>query len=161
LFTCISTVAAARAEEPAPALALVAGAAVIVAGLTTGSMLLASSDFDRTRANAGWLTIESGFTLAPWVAHAVVGEWARGVAFAAPPGAMLGATEALFQYSPGTVASGSLPEQRWMWGLFGVALASSGIGVVDVLFAPRRAKTFSVAPSIARDGVGLQVGGAL
>jgi hypothetical protein len=105
--------------------------------------------------------MESGFALAPLSAHAVTGEWGRGVAFAAVPAAAIGGTSALFAFDPGTVAHGSLPEQRWLWAMFGVALATSTAGVVDSLFAGARARSVVVAPAVATDRVGLVVGGAL
>lgn len=141
---------------------LFAGAAVLVAGFTAGGLLLSTSNASAAQSNAGWLTIESGFTLAPFAAHAVAGEWARGLAFSALPAAALGGTAALFQYDPGTIAHGSLPEQRWMWSFFSAALAGSTAGIVDALLAETRARSVVVvAPSVASDRVGIVLEGRL
>jgi hypothetical protein len=153
--------ATCRAEDRDPARALFTGAAVLVASFTAGGLLVATSGRTATQSNAGWLTMESGFALAPLAAHGVVGEWTRGLAFAALPAASTGGTLALFEYDPGTIAHGSLPEQRWMWAMFGVALADATVGIVDALFAPGRARTVAFAPVVSRGQVGLLVEGAL
>ena len=76
--------------------------------------------------------MESGFVLAPWTAHAALGQWTRGLAFAALPAATVGGAAGLFDYAPGTVLHGSLVQQRILWGLFGAGLVSSVVGVLDV-----------------------------
>jgi hypothetical protein len=150
-----------RAEERDAAPALFVGAAVLFAGFTAGGLVVASSNGDATKNNAGWLTMESGLALAPFAAHAVTGEWGRGLAFAAVPAAATAGTAALFEYDPGTVVHGSLPEQRWLWSMFGVALAASTAGIVDALFAGARARSVTVAPAVASGQAGLLLRGAL
>jgi hypothetical protein len=172
-FTCSFAAAAAlclaatpcRAEGRDPAASLFAGASVLAAGFTVGALLLTTSNASATESNAGWLTIESGIALAPFAAHAVAGEWARGLAFSALPAGAIGGTAALFQYDPGTIAHGSLPEQRWLWSMFSVALAASTAGIVDALLsgpdAPMRARSIVVAPTVASGRVGLVLQGPL
>ncbi len=153
---------AARADEEAGAgLGLVSAGAIEVAGFVVGGTLLARGNGDRFRDNAGWLTIESGFVLAPVASHATSGEWGRGALFALVPLATLAVTTAIFQLQPDTVENGTLPQQRWMWAMFGTGLFASAVGVVDGLWAPARARTIVVRPAIGQGQVGLQIGGPL
>jgi hypothetical protein len=140
---------------------LVAGTAVLLLGFTVGSTMAATADGSNIGTNAGWLVMESGFVLAPWTAHAALGQWTRGLAFAALPAATEGGTVGLFDYSPGTVLHGTLVQQRILWGLFGTGLVSSVVGMLDVTFASRRASSVAVAPMVGAGQVGLQVGGGL
>jgi len=153
----------ASAAEPDGGLAFIAGTAAFVATFTVGGLLLATSNDGAAQGNAGWLTIESGFVLAPIASHALVGEWTRGLLFAAPPAAAIAGTATLFGLQPETIVSGSLPQQRVLWSLFVAGLLSGSAGVVDAVLAPARRKTkpVTVIPSVARGEVGLQVGGAL
>jgi len=150
----------ARAETPDPAAAFFTGALVFVGGFTAGGLLLATSG-GSTQDNLGWLVMEGGFALAPLASHAVVGEWTRGIAFAAVPAAMTGGSAVLFNVDPGTIVHGSLPEQRVLWGLFGAGLFSSAVGVVDAAFARDRANSLIVAPSVGAEHLGLQLAGTL
>jgi hypothetical protein len=151
----------AGAAEPDPALALLTGAATQVAGFIVGGTLLVTNHGHDEQANAGWLTVEGGFTLAPFAAHAVVGEWGRGAVFAALPAGALGGTAALFGVVPGVVESGTLEQQRVMWALFVGGLFASGAGVVDAVLVSARARRVTVAPTIGSGRVGLQIGGTL
>jgi|SRR5580704_8675998 len=157
-FPCV-----ARADDSGTSSgwALASAGAIDVTGFVVGGMLLARGGGDPLRDNAGWLTIESGFVLSPLVAHGVGGEWGRGALFAVVPLATLAVTTALFQAEPDTVESGTLPQQRWMWAMFGAGLFTSAVGVVDALWAPARARAIAVRPVVARDQVGLQIGGTL
>ncbi len=151
----------ARAADPDPGLALFAGAGIQVAGFLLGGALLATSHSDPHQNNAGWLTIESGFTLAPLAAHAVEGEWGRGLVFAAVPGSALLTTGGLFVADPGAIERGGLPEQRWMWGIFGVGLFASAAGVVDAMFANHRSRRIYLQPAVGAGHVGFGIGGTL
>jgi len=154
----------ARAEQtqsPDTTLAFVAGAFVMAAGFMVGSVLLATNTDNRTADNAGWLTMNGGFTVAPIASHAVVGEWGRGLAFAAAPAAAMGGTAALFQVDSGTVVHGSLPEQRVLWSFFLAGLFSGTAGVVDAALARGRTAPVTVAPMIGAGHLGLSVGGTL
>lgn len=149
----------ARAE-PDAGLAIVTGAATNVAGFLVGGAIL-STGHTLASNNAGWLTLESGFVLSPLVAHAVEGEWGRGLLFSAVPLACLGGTATLFGVVPNTVDQGSLPQQRLMWGLFVGGQFASAVGIVDAAFAPLRASKIRVVPIVGLGQVGLSVGGEL
>ena len=157
-FALLFTPSSARADEPDGGLALVVGAATNLAGMVVGGAIMASSSNVRVD-NAGWLTIESAFTIAPFAAHAVVGEWGRGALFASVPAAAVGGTAALFANVPGAVDAGSLEQQRLMWGLFVAGQVASIAGVVDAALAPWRSKRIVIAPSMGAGQVGAQIGG--
>jgi hypothetical protein len=146
------------ANEPEPARALFAGAFVFVTGFTVGGVLLATSNKSDVQNNIGWLTIEGAFASGPLVAHAFTGEWARALAFTAPPAAALAGTAALFAMSPAAIDHGALEEQRVLWALFGIGLFSSAVGVVDSAFADRRARAIAVAPVFGAGQVGVRIG---
>jgi hypothetical protein len=149
----------ARAAEPDAAAGLAVGAATLLAGFAVGGTMMATSHDTTSVDEAGWFALESGFVLAPLAAHAVVGEWSRGALFAAVPAATTLGTIPVFLVNSTAVDHGSLPEQRWMWGLFGVGMFSAAAGVVDVAFAPGRA--VRVAPMMGPGTAGLTLGGAL
>jgi hypothetical protein len=151
----------ARADPPDAALAFVTGASVLVAGFIAGGAVLGSASAATSGKNAGWLTMEAGFALAPVVSHAVAGEWGRGLLFGAPAAACWGGTLALFQVDPDTIDHGSIEEQRVMWSLFGVAILSGMAGVVDAALAAGRAAPVAVAPIVGADRVGLAIGATL
>ena len=150
----------ARAESD-PGVGLVAGTAVLLLGFTVGSTVVATADGSNTATNAGWLIMESGFVLAPWTAHAALGQWTRGLAFAALPAATTGGTIGLFDYSAGTVLHGTLPQQRILWGLFGAGLVSGVAGTLEVIFASPRVGPVAIAPIVGAREMGVQVGGDL
>jgi hypothetical protein len=154
--------APARAEPPDTGLAIFTGSATALAGFAAGGLLLGTSG-DRTGPNnAGWLTIQAGFALAPLAAHGVVGEWGRGALFAAAPAAMGAGSVGLMGYAPNVVAHGTLEQQRVLWGFFGVGFFSSAVGVVDAVFADRRALGgVHVVPAAIAGGAGLSVEGSL
>jgi hypothetical protein len=169
LGLALATILAAtpvRAETPDAGLAILAGSATALAGFAAGGLLLGTSGDRNQTNNLGWMTIQGGFVLAPLSAHAVVGEWGRGALFAAAPAAMWAGSMSLVQYAPNVVAHGTLEEQRVLWGLFGVAFFSSAVGVVDAVFAPRRATPSApgevrVAPTAVAGGAELAVQGTL
>jgi hypothetical protein len=149
----------ARAEEPDGGLALIVGGASSLAGMVVGGAVMAMNHGGNLAHSAGWLTIESGFTVAPFAAHAVVGEWGRGALFAAAPAAALAGTATLFGLVPGTVDQGSIEQQRLMWGLFVGAEVAAVVGVVDAALAPWRSKDIVIAPSVGAGQAGVQIGG--
>ncbi len=149
----------ARADGPDPAAAFALGAATILTSFIVGGTFMAANQGDAAKAEAGWFMLEGGFSAAPLVSHAAVGEWGRGAVWAAIPTATTLATIPVFSLDGAAVEHGTLPEQRVMWGLFCGGLAASMAGVVDTVFAPGRA--VHVAPVVGGGGAGITVGGAL
>lgn len=124
-----------------------------------GGTLAATQRGSASGTEAGWFAIESGFTVAPLVAHGLVNEWVRGAVFAAVPTATTLATVPVFVATPASVEHGTLTQQRIMWGLFCGGLAASMAGVIDTAFAPARA--LQVAPILGNGSAGLVIGGTL
>jgi hypothetical protein len=149
----------ARADGPDPAVAVVVGAASVVAGFVVGGTLTATSPGSPPGNEAGWFAIEGGFSLAPLLAHGVVGEWGRGAVFAAVPTATTLATVPVFASNDAAVEHGTLTQQRIMWGLFCGGLATSMVGIIDAAMASGRA--VQVAPVLGPHGMGLTLGGTL
>ena len=150
-----------RAEESKPARAFFTGAAVLFAGFAAGAVILATGDAGDSANNAGWMTLQAGFVLAPVASHAVVGEWGRALAFGATPAAAMGGTGALLAIHPAAIAHGELAEQRVLWSLFGLGLLSSAVGVVDAALWKPRSTTVTAAPVVGSNQVGLELRGTL
>jgi hypothetical protein len=74
---------------------------------------------------------------------------------------MAGGTGALFAYDPGTIDTGSLVEQRWLWSFFSLGLASGTAGLLDVLWSGRRPASIAITPSVSAGHFGLDIQGAL
>jgi hypothetical protein len=150
-----------RADEPEPALGFLAGSSLFLAGFAVGGVLIGTSNGNDFQNNAGWLTIDAGFSLAPLVSHALVGEWTRALVFTAPPVAVSAGSATLLAIHPATIEHGELSDQRVMWSLFGIGLLSSVVGVVDAGLAKGRAREVAIAPLIGPGHVGLRIGGIL
>jgi hypothetical protein len=160
--------------RPDPALSVLVGGAMLLAGFAVGGTLLASggdlgnpSDAAVAKTRAAWFAIESAFVVAPLSAHAVVGEWGRGALFASLPAATTLGTIPVFVEQPAAVEHGTLEEQRVMWGLFCGGLAAAVAGVVDAALATGRAGDASraaalrVTPAVGAGHAGVVLGGTL
>jgi hypothetical protein len=150
-----------RAEEPEPVVAFLTGASVLFAGFAVGAVVLAAGGGGDAANNAGWMTTEAGFVLAPVASHVVVGEWQRALAFGATPAATMGGTGVLLAMHPSAIAHGELAEQRVLWSLFGLGLLSSAVGVVDSALWHTRHTTVTAAPIVGSDQFGLELRGTL
>lgn len=150
-----------QAAERDPALSLALAAGIDALGFVVGSALLSTSHSDDVQNNAGWLTIESGFVLAPLVAHGAGGQWGRGVLFAAVPASALAGTATVFALEPNAIERGTLPQQRWIWALFGVGLFSSAWGAVDAMLVGGGKRTIALQPNVGLGQLGVQIGGTL
>jgi hypothetical protein len=148
--------------DPAPAeWAVVAGATTALVPLAVGTSLLARENGPAS-PQAGIHVIDAGLALAPLVAHGLVGEWRRGLAFAAiSGGAALGAS-IIVELRPDVIEHGRVAPRVSFAALLTLALFASGIGVADCAAAPERARRpvrFSVALVPQPGGVGLALGG--
>jgi hypothetical protein len=152
----------ARAQTSPAAAAFLSGAATLAAGFVAGGFLIGAGDSNSaSQENAGWLTIEAGFAVAPLVAHGVAGSWGRGAAFSAAPLVAFGGTAAVFQTKPSTIEHGSIEDQRVIWSLFGVGLLSGVAGVIDAVLASDRPRSIALAPLLGPGRMGLVVGATL
>src|SRR3954447_23647436 len=93
----VFAISPARAEKPPAHLAFLTGAGTLVLGMAVGGVLLSTSHGENTQDNAGWLTMESTFAIAPLAAHGVTSEWGRGLAFAGVPIVSTGVTAEIFK----------------------------------------------------------------
>lgn len=158
LLLLIAFSSPARAEDrPSGTAAFVTGAATLLAGFAVGGTLVAASGKDAASNEAGWLTIETGFILAPLTSHAAVGEWGRGFAFATMPTATTLGSIPVFLASKDAVENGVILQQEAMWWCFMGGLLTSIAGVIDATFAPGRA--LRVAPVVGPHSARLMVGG--
>jgi hypothetical protein len=152
-----------RAETSPPQTdGFVAGASVFLAGFVVGGVLIATNNDDDNQTNAGWLTMDAGFALAPFVSHALTGEWTRALWFSAVPSACLAGSAALVAVHPATILHGTLEDQRAIWAFFGGGLLSSLVGVVDSALAGKRAKrALALTPLPGPGQIGLGLGAEL
>ena len=157
-----------RADEVPPSgdAAIVAGAATIVLPLSVGSLFVAQGDTLHVR-NAGVAIMEGGLVLAPFVAHAAVGEYRRGLAFSAVPATFAVGTATLLMFVPDTIDGGKLHIQYIFAATFIGAFLGSTIGIVDALLVGDRARDrsraprLSIAPIVSHGLVGISLGGTL
>jgi hypothetical protein len=148
----------ARAEEASPALGFVAGAATHVLGAAIGGALIGASRHDAQVNNAGVLTMDAGFALAPLVAHGAVGEWGRGALFSVVPVGTFAATGIFLAAEPAAVENGPIEQQRVLWSLLGAGLIGSLVGVIDVAFAGERVQ---ITPRVTAQEIGVGLSGVL
>ncbi|MDP9000842.1 MAG: hypothetical protein M3O46_12105 [Myxococcota bacterium] len=126
------------ADDRPPELGFLVGASTFVAAFVVGGMLATTSHGNDAQENAGWLTMEGGFVMAPIASHAVMGEWTRAVVFGAPPAAAFAGSATLLGIHPATIERGELADQRVIWSLFGSGLLLGLVGVVDAALAQQR-----------------------
>jgi hypothetical protein len=165
---------AAASEAPRPALAapppgrrplvavsLVAGLLTALVPMAVGGSLLANDDDDSK--HRGIYVMQSGLLLAPFVSHAVAGEWARGALFALPGVAGEAAMVGILTAYP-DVSSQGLPQSRIPFAAcLGLSLGGAAAGLVDSLLAGERwdRRHLRLAPSLGPHQAAILVGGTL
>jgi hypothetical protein len=140
--------------------ALVVGAAIDAVTFAVGVALVGTDTAGFDQARAGWITCSAGFTIAPFVAHAMVGEWLRGAAFSAVPLATtIGNAVVLGSATSQTIDVTPLnQDQRFIVLFTSIGMLGSVIGLLDVaLFKPAKVH---VAPNISQHGGGFVIGGS-
>jgi hypothetical protein len=150
---------AAHADPPDPALAWITGATVFAGGFLAGGAILGGANGDEGAVRIGWMTIEGALALAPLASHAVVGEWGRGLAFAAVPVAGILSTAVVLGIEPDAIDHGEAGARITVWSSLTAGLLVGVAGVVDAAFADQRA--ISVLPMAGSGKLGLLVGGPL
>jgi hypothetical protein len=151
---------AAHADPPDPALAWLTGASVFAGGFLAGGAIAGSANGDESAVRFGWMTIEGAFVLAPLASHAVVGEWTRGLAFAAVPAAAFATSAVLLGFVPDAIDHGLAPARSTIWSCLTAGLLTGVAGVIDAALVDGRAPV-SVAPMAASGELGLLVRGTL
>lgn len=161
VIALVSAPAQARDDAmPAPrsraATALVTGLAVAGASLAYGGTLLTTGRSLPVKRD-GLYVMDTGLTLAPLLAHGVVGEWGRGAVFSVPPALGFGSMVALLAVRPDAPIRGKQNSQRIYPILLSVSVLGSAVGIFDAAFADERAPSLAVA---AGGGyVGAELGG--
>lgn len=144
--------------DPRPGWAFGIGAAIEAISFAIGVGLVGSDTAGFDQARAGWMTCSVGFSLAPFVAHGIVGHWARGAIFTAlPVAAAVGNAIVLLPPTDTIDVTPLKQDQRLVWAFTSVGLAASIAGLIDVLVIPP--KNFHVTPSVSPTGGSLFVGG--
>jgi hypothetical protein len=150
--------AADARSEPAPraVTALVTGVATAGASLAYGGFLLTSGRSLSVKHD-GLYVMSLGLTLAPFVAHGVAGEWARGALFAALPAIGGVGMAMLLAKRPDAPIKGKQKSQRIYPVLITVSVVGSAVGIVDAALADERLPQVSVA--VADGFVGADLSG--
>jgi len=163
LLLVAARASAEDAVESPPLVASVGtGVAIAMGSLAVGGAMLLSHESTAGR-KAGAYTIFTGFTLAPFVSHAIAGEWLRGTIFAAVGIAVTSTAVILIETSPGLMKDGSLGKRRFLGALYGLALLNAGVGLFDSLGAAERAdrRQLALVPMLGPTEIGLAFGGRL
>lgn len=137
-------------RRPSVTVSIIAGAAMAMVPMAIGGAVLGSDDPD-TR-NLGAHIFLGGLTLAPLVSHGIVGEWRRGLAFAAVPA--LGQLGVLgVMWKDPKVTQWGLPRTRIPFGSFVcLSLLGSIVGLVDSVIAGDRLERRGVVVQPVIDG---------
>lgn len=141
--------------------ALVIGIAIDAASFAIGAATLGGDQLAGDQARAGWLTCSAGFTVAPFVSHAIMGQWLRGAAFSAVPLAGVIGNAFVLGSNSNIDQMPLNPDQRLVYAFTTAGLLGSFIGLLDVaLYKPSKPRAVHVTPSISRAGGGFVVGGS-
>ena len=144
--------------------ALAIGIAIDAVSFAVGAATLGNDELAGDRARAGWLTCSAGFAVAPFVAHAIMGQWLRGAAFSAVPLASVVGNAFVLGANSNVDQMPLNPDQRLVYAFTTAGLLGSFIGLLDVVLykpsKPRVVRWAHVAPSISRAGGGFVVGGS-
>jgi hypothetical protein len=152
----------ARSDQPSVISAFLTGAVLAGASLGIGGAIAVGAESDQAKA-VGIYGAQAGLVVAPFAAHAMLGEYRRGIFFAVPSlAATLGMT-AILQMRPHTVAGGPAAYQYAFSTLMTVSVFSAMLGVSDVLSFRDRSGNGSVAilPDVNHEQIGVRIGGKL
>ena len=140
--------------------ALAIGVAIDAVSFAIGAATLGADSFASDQARAGWITCSAGFAVAPFVSHAIVGQWLRGAAFSAVPLAGVIGNAFVLGSNPNIDQMPLNPDQRLVYAFTTAGLLGSFIGLLDVaLYKPSKPR-IRVAPSVSMRSAGLVVGGS-
>jgi hypothetical protein len=150
-------VAEPRNDSAKTTWAIGVGVAIDAVSFAIGAALVGSDPTGLDQAKAGWITCSGGFTLGPFVAHAMTGQWLRGLAFSAAPLAGTIGNAIVLGAQTQTIDQMVLnPDQRLVYVFTSVGLLGSVIGLLDVALF----KHVRVAPTLSHGGGGFVVGGS-
>jgi hypothetical protein len=140
------------------ALALLAGGAVTFVSLATGGLMIGLSDNELVK-NGGLLGSQAGMALAPFVAHAVVGETKRGVWWSLPLLAPLATNGVLTGLYPSIIKHAPAGIQYATFISFTISIVGGTLGVLDAVRVGERrpkksAASWSVVPIVGEGTAG-------
>lgn len=128
-------------ENNDAAVALLAGAGVTFASLTTGGIMITRGEHEFVK-NGGLLGAQSGMILAPFVAHAVVGEVKRGIWFSLPLFVPIISNSIFTGLFPSIIKRAPAGVQYATWTGATLSILGGTLGVLDaVRVNERRPKT--------------------
>lgn len=154
------TPAPRQAERP-PAVgwSIVGGLLTALVPMAIGGSMLARDTIPLQQG--GIYVMQGGWALAPFVSHAIAGEWGRGALLSIPGLAAEAGMAGVFAYDPDVAAQGTPSSRVPFWILLGVSITGAAVGLGDSLLAGERWKTLhlTVAPVVGRAQSGLVLGG--
>lgn len=169
IAVCETSAAAAEPTEPPITLAVVSGVATALIPVGLGALHTANADTDGTR-NVGFAVAGAGLALVPIVTHAVLGEWKRAAAFAAPGIAAEIAACVIMATHPDAVFHGTMFSRTGFALVFSADFFGAAASIVDVMLARERIparprdgaiRDLIIAPRVGDGQIGLVVGGRL
>ena len=141
--------------------ALAIGIALDAVSFAVGAATLGNDQLGTDQARAGWITCSAGFAVAPFVSHAIMGEWLRGAAFSAVPLASVIGNAFVLGANPNVDQMPLNPDQRLVYAFTTAGLLGSFIGLLDVaLYKPSKPARVHVAPTVSLGGAGVVLGGS-
>jgi hypothetical protein len=141
--------------------AFATGAIVAGLGLAAGGAAFGASTSDSKRVEAVYLA-QGGLTLAPFVSHAMLGQYRAGMWAALPPAAASTAMFGFLTVMPHAVTGGGTLGQYTFSILLAATVFSSIVGVTRVLpSGPNESSQVSLLPSVDRERVGFELRGRL
>jgi hypothetical protein len=145
-------------DEPPPRAprALVTGVGIAGASLAYGATLLTFNG-SLAAKHTGLAVMHTGLTLAPLMAHGVVGEWGRGAAFSIAPALGGLGMAVLLEERPDAPIKGKQKSQRYYPVLIAVSVIGSAVGIVDAALCDERLPAVNV--TVERDFVGAELAG--
>lgn len=119
-------------ENNDAAVALIAGGSVTMVSLATGGLLITRGD-NLFIKNGGLLGAQSGMVLAPFVAHAVVGETKRGVWFSLPLLIPILSNSIFAGLYPSIIKRAPAGVQYATWTGASLSILGSTLGILDAV----------------------------
>lgn len=174
LLAALVVCSPAAAEEPEDArneqtndaaAALFAGAGVAFLSLGVGGVMVARGEHEFVK-NTGFLGAQSGMVLAPFAAHAVVGETMRGIWWSLPLLVPVATNSVFMGVFPSLIKRAPAGVQYATFISFTISIIGSTLGVLDAARVGERrpkkaASSFSLVPMIGGGTTGAMLSGSL
>jgi hypothetical protein len=165
-IVCASGVACADEDHPPPlGWSMGVGLSSAIVPMAVGGGVAAMNDDPGIR-RGGIYTMCVGWAVAPFLSHAIAGEWKRAGIFSAVPVAAAAVAIGLLEGSrPDDLLGSGTPAPRVAFGAaMAVEAVAMGVGLIDSLMSVERWKKrhrLTVVPQLGAGRVGLNLGGTL